>query len=774
MTDPDYGLAVPISIRYHQEAFDQILESIKEGTYCAVLGPRLCGKSVLLRYLERTLSGYGWPCLYIDLQNISTATLQGFFTDLSAQYAAGLCTLTETEIRLPAPGQASSAVFRGFLEDSLKALKQDLVLILDNLDAIPTDLIQALLTSLRAAYMDQQSLDHRITIVVSGALSLATLTVGESSPFRGIASTVFVGDLSEEQSHSMIADYLAAEQVTFTWQAQQRLLNATRGDAYLIRKLCQRCVEAVRATVNPRLGAKNVNRVTRAFLRNEMHEYEPLREAVRLIEENPDLMRCLLILLETETARKSELPLPLSPDLDPLYLTGVVEQTDGGQYRLQNAIYRYFLAEHFQPGRVGHMLSLAGLWDEALDYLEAGVRTGDQQSRLDLLPATIQSMYAAPDLGQAAYFLTRGLLVGFGGEEIQVWYAAPGENRLRLIGLAGDQADPSLWSEPELHLQADRLEARAYRQAAAVRGGENRKSIQRAIPLKIPGRNPVGVVVVKDKLPGENLSANRDRDWEMIGFLSQAARAMEAIGIRRQELTLAGRMQASLLPEEPPSLAGWDFSATWRPARETSGDFYDFIEFGGGKIGIILADVTDKGMGAALYMALCRTLLRTYAGAYPDSPATVLHKANQRMLADTHGGFFISVFYGLLDPKTGQMDYCNAGHHPPYHLPGSKKGDPATLPRTGMPLGVSPEASWDTSVLTLHPDELLLLYTDGVVEAHNADQDQFGHERMLEIAYQLKHRSTQDVNDAIVSEVRAFTGSEGQFDDLTMVLVKRL
>ena len=90
MTDPDYGLAVPISIRYHQKAFDQILNSIKEGTYCALLGPRLCGKSVLLRYLEHTLDEFGWPCLYIDLQTITAATLQGFFADLMAQASKNL------------------------------------------------------------------------------------------------------------------------------------------------------------------------------------------------------------------------------------------------------------------------------------------------------------------------------------------------------------------------------------------------------------------------------------------------------------------------------------------------------------------------------------------------------------------------------------------------------------------------------------------------------------------------------------------------------------
>jgi serine phosphatase RsbU (regulator of sigma subunit) len=774
MSDPDYALEVPITVRFHSQAIDQIIQCVEDGTYCALLGPRLCGKTVLLRFVERTLTeSLGWTCLYMDLREIKASTLQGFFADLIDQVTR--CILQQTGRDLPPPEShlASSAVFRGYLIDSLDAIKRDIVLIIDNLDAVPTDLVQALLTSLRAAFMDQQSLSYHITVVVSGALNLATLTMGESSPFRGIARRVFVGDLSEKQSRDLIAEYLAAEEVGFTRQAQERLLSATSGDAYLIRELCKRCVEAVSPDPNPRLGAKNINRVTRAFLRSDVYQYAPLLDAVRLIEENPDLLRCILMLLERDAIPKVELPLPLSPDLDPLYLTGVVEQVDGDYYRLQNTIYRQFLAEHFRPGRVGHMLSMAGLWDEALDYLEVGVIRGDSRSRTDLLPATIQSMYAAKDLGQAAYFLTRGLLTGFGAREIQIWYTLPGESRLHLIGNAGEDADQTLWSNPEMDLKADRLEARAFRQAAVLRGGESQKSIQRAIPLIVPGRDPVGIVMIRDELPDNRAGEQHERDRQLIGFLNQAARALQTVDTRRQELTLAGRMQASLLPEMPPSVPGWQITATWRPARETSGDFYDFIEFSDGRIGVVLADVADKGMGAALYMALSRTLIRTYADEYQDKPEWVLRAANQRILADTHGGLFIPIFYGLLDPNSGILTYCNAGHHPPYHLSAHEGGQPEELSRTGMPLGVSLEASWSEEAVQLAPGDLLLLYTDGVVDAHNPDQELFGADRMLEITISLKHRSALHVQDAILSEVRAFAGNEQQFDDLTLVLIKR-
>jgi serine phosphatase RsbU (regulator of sigma subunit) len=495
-----------------------------------------------------------------------------------------------------------------------------------------------------------------------------------------------------------------------------------------------------------------------------------LLDAIRLIEEDPDLLSCILMLLDREIVPRSELPLPLSPDLDPLYLTGVVERVQGDAYRLQNLIYRSFLAEYFYPGRVGHMLAMAGRWDSAIDYLEAGLIGGDEASRADLLPATINSMHAAEDLNQAAHFLARGLSAAFGVGQVQVWYAPPQENCLRLIGGLGGSEEGDSWAHHEMPLGVDRLEARTYRQATPLRASESSGHIWRAIPLMIPGRAPLGVVTLREDRFPEKFSQQRERELQILGYLNQAARAIQAVSTRRQELALAGRMQASLLPESLPVIPGWGLAAVWRPARETSGDFYDFIPLPAGRLGIVIADVVDKGIGAALYMALSRTLIRTYAADHPDCPGLVLGAANQRILAEAEVGQFVTAFYAILDPATGDLVYCNAGHNPPYLL-GS--GSIEVLHRTGMALGVSEGANWESQRVVLTPGAAMLMYTDGLVDALNPGEEPFGSQRLLESAQQGVDRSAQELQESLIAGVYAFMGGGPQVDDMTLVVVRR-
>ena len=132
-----------------------------------------------------------------------------------------------------------------------------------------------------------------------------------------------------------------------------------------------------------------------------------------------------------------ELPLPLSPDLDPLYLTGMVRAVGGDKYQLRNELYRQCLAEHFDPGRVGHLLTMTGRWDAAIDYLQASVEAGDTGYRPDLLAATINSIYASEDVTHAAHYLTRGLSAAFGVKAAQVWHVTPEGGALRLVGGLG-------------------------------------------------------------------------------------------------------------------------------------------------------------------------------------------------------------------------------------------------------------------------------------------------------------------------------------------------
>jgi serine phosphatase RsbU (regulator of sigma subunit) len=785
----DPAADVPATVRYHQHTIEQIVQSVEEGVYCALLGPRLCGKTLLLRYVEQNLANLlGWTCIYLDLQKLRATTQQAFFADLTRVTALRLGELTSVNLRVPNELQASSAIFRAFLSECLYQTNRDLVLIIDPLEALPTDLVQALLTSLRAAYMDQQNMDHQVIVVVSGALSLATLTVGESSPFRGIANRVFVDDLSMEDSQALILENLQQENILASRVALSKLLMATSGDIFLVRKLSQCCVDLANLRSTRLVRARDVAYITNRFLRSEVFRYAPLLEAVRLIEENPDLLYCILKLLEVKRVHRTALPLPLSPDLDPLYLTGVVERTPGDYYQIQNMIYHQFLSRHFTPGRVGHVLAMSGYWDSAMDYLHVSIQQGSQQSRTDLLPATINSMYAADDLVQAAHYLKRGLTAAFGVREAQVWFCPPQDNFLHIIGpaeqratftpgaaagsksLRSPESDNVVWSDLQIPLAADRLEARAYRQHVPLRGQERDLKIVRAIPLMIPGQKAIGVVTIFDDLVNEVFVDIRERDQQLVGFLNQAARALQTVNIRRQELVLAGRVQASLLPHTPPEMPGWQVSATWKPARETSGDFYDFIPLPGGKLAIVIADVVDKGMGPALLMTLTRTLIRGFAQAYPEQPDQLLRVTNQRIIEDINMGIFVTLFYGVLDPITGHFTYCNAGHPPPVLLAQNRV---VKLQKTGMALGVSEEEDWKVESVEVAPANLLLLYTDGVLDARASTGDLFGEAHLIQTLKDNRRKSANEIQTELMSGIFNFAGSEPQVDDITLIAIVR-
>jgi len=302
-----------------------------------------------------------------------------------------------------------------------------------------------------------------------------------------------------------------------------------------------------------------------------------------------------------------------------------------------------------------------------------------------------------------------------------------------------------------------------------LRGQEGAQRVVRAIPLMISGNKPIGVVTIYDDL----LAERRERDLQMVGFLNQAARALHTVSIRRQELALAGRLQASLMPLSPPPLSGWQITAMWRPARETSGDFYDFISLPNGRVGIVIADVVDKGMGAALLMALSRTLIRTYASEYPDYPELLMKSANQRIIADIGGSLFVTLFFGVLEPSTGRLIYCNAGHPPPYLLGPGEDQSIDMLYRTGMPLGISDDAVWEQDVVHIPDGGLLLLYTDGVTDAQNHEGELFGEKQVLQSLQARPGRTARQVQDALLSAVLAFAGAEPQADDITLMVLAR-
>jgi sigma-B regulation protein RsbU (phosphoserine phosphatase) len=188
----------------------------------------------------------------------------------------------------------------------------------------------------------------------------------------------------------------------------------------------------------------------------------------------------------------------------------------------------------------------------------------------------------------------------------------------------------------------------------------------------------------------------------------------------------------------------------------------------------VVADVADKGMAAALYMTTCRTLIRAYATEYTEAPELVLAEANRRILADTHGGLFITVFYGILDPAKGILTYCNAGHNPPYLFSLKDNGAQQALTRTGMPLGIIEQTSWERAVLTFESGDVLVAYTDGVTEAQNTEEGFYEEARLIEVTKANTGLTAKAMLEIMATDIQEFVGEAPQFDDLTLMVVKRV
>ena len=235
----------------------------------------------------------------------------------------------------------------------------------------------------------------------------------------------------------------------------------------------------------------------------------------------------------------------------------------------------------------------------------------------------------------------------------------------------------------------------------------------------------------------------------------------------QQEMRVARLIQQTLLPQELPSLDSWCVSAYYQPARAVGGDFYDFIYLSDGKVGFIVADVTDKGVPAALVMATTRSLLRAAAERL-ESPGAVLARTNDVLVKEIPPKMFVTCFYAILDPQTGHLRYANAGHDVSYRY--TAKGV-LELRATGMPLGLMPGMQYEEKEATLRPGEYVLLYSDGLVEAHNPQGEMFGFPRLQELL--ASHPDADTLNDFLLDQLAEFTGqSWEQEDDVTLVTLQ--
>jgi PAS domain S-box-containing protein len=235
-----------------------------------------------------------------------------------------------------------------------------------------------------------------------------------------------------------------------------------------------------------------------------------------------------------------------------------------------------------------------------------------------------------------------------------------------------------------------------------------------------------------------------------------------------QELQVARLIQQTLLPKSLPRLAGYDMAAYYQPAREVGGDFYDFLELEDGRLGLVVGDVSGKGVPAAIVMAITRTML--HAAYRLGSPGEILEQVNNILCPDIPPNMFVTCLAALLDSTTGRLQYANAGHDLPYvrHADGVSE-----LRARGMPLGLMPNMSYEQKEIALKPGESVLLYSDGLVEAHDPQREMFGFPRMQEFVG--AHPGGASLIDFLLAELAQFTGEEWeQEDDIALLTLQRI
>ncbi len=269
----------------------------------------------------------------------------------------------------------------------------------------------------------------------------------------------------------------------------------------------------------------------------------------------------------------------------------------------------------------------------------------------------------------------------------------------------------------------------------------------------------------------KDLQVTMDRTLKHMEEWKEALEARDRLVSIQNELEVASRMQQSILPTEFPKGSGFRLSASMLPARSVGGDFFDVMQLENGRIGVAVADVSDKGVPAALFMMSSRTLLKGAAIGARD-PAAVLKEVNDLLCKENDALMFVTLLYGVYDPSNGNFTYANGGHNAPLIV--HPDGSSDLLPLTGgVALALAPGMDYEQDTVTLEPGDAAFLYTDGVTEAMNVEEEEFGIERLQDIFSKSPPTDAHETNEAIHQAVNDFAGEAEQSDDVTCLTLLR-
>ena len=333
------------------------------------------------------------------------------------------------------------------------------------------------------------------------------------------------------------------------------------------------------------------------------------------------------------------------------------------------------------------------------------------------------------------------------------------------VAATGDAINiPDAYLDPRFNPDYDRQTG--YRTASIL-----------CLPIHTKSGKIIGVFQLLNK---KNGVFSEDDTRIMHAFSIHAAIALENARLYEQErekirierdLLAAREVQMSLLPPHPPVIAGYECAATALPAREVAGDLYDFIRLGPTQLAVSVGDVSGKGLPAALLMAHIQASVRDVAHEAADA-GTCVTRLNARLCASTAPEKFVTMVYGIFDTEHHTFRYCNAGHNPPYLV--SAEGQLRQLDAGGTLLGIIDGMEYSEETVSLAAGEMLVLYTDGISEATNAQKELLGDDRLMEICTENRGRSAGAVRDAILSAVAHHQGAEPAADDMTVLVIRRL
>jgi serine phosphatase RsbU (regulator of sigma subunit) len=451
------------------------------------------------------------------------------------------------------------------------------------------------------------------------------------------------------------------------------------------------------------------------------------------------------------------------------------------------------LAEEDGPAAERRLPLLKGIADQAAAAIAGARLIAAQREEAWVNTALLQVAEAigrATDLAATLEVVARLTTTLTGLDRCTLWLRRPGTEVYELAMSYGRRPLPPLAAGLTWHLsQVPLLEQLRRERRPLVCDARARASL---LPAAVAANLTAGAVIavpllVREDMAGMMLVEAADhpaalspRLFDILtGIAHQAGVAIERAWLQEAELarqrletelSLAHAIQRGFLPETVPVIPGYELAAAWEPARQIGGDFYDFIPLPDGRLGLVVGDVADKGIPAALYMALARTTMRLVAPRNP-SPAAALQRVNTAILDTSYSDMFVTIYYAVLDPTTHDVVCASAGHGLAVHV--TAKGTTFVRGR-GSALGVLPTITIAEERLQLAPGDYLVLYTDGLTDAVNLALEDFGEARL--VAFLEAHRglSASDLVTRLAETLQAWCGDALRFDDYTLLVVRRM